>query len=202
MRRKDFDYKNINETNIFLDAMNDGVLATVTTSGLPSVRPMNFVKVDNIIYFHGARSGEKIEGLSNQASFNVYKPLSLIPSYWSEEKNACPATALFQSVVIKGVLQLVENLEQKAIALQKLMEKLQPEKKYLPLDSNLSFYEKSIERVCVFELPMEEISYKLKLGQNWDLDKRNKIHKLLIERGNSIDLETAKLMDKFGILAN
>jgi nitroimidazol reductase NimA-like FMN-containing flavoprotein (pyridoxamine 5'-phosphate oxidase superfamily) len=92
---------------------------------------MNFVRIENNIYFHGARSGEKIEGQGKSASFSAYKSLSIIPSYWSDEKSACPAIALFQSVIVKGQFEQVDSLEVKAMALQKLMEKLQPEGKYL-----------------------------------------------------------------------
>lgn len=199
MRRKDFEINDINEANQFLDLQHDGILATLLNDGSPSIRAMNFARIDNDIFFHGARSGEKIEGLSKSASFTCYKALSLIPSYWSDEKSACPATVLFQSVVVKGHFERVDSLELKAKALQKLMEKLQPEGKYLSFNANLDFYEKSLEQVSVFMVFQTEISYKVKLGQNWNIEKRNKIRALLVERATPLDLETVEQMEVFGL---
>ena len=171
----------------------------MTKDNTPVVRAMNFVRIDDFIYFHGATSGEKIEGLAQAASFTAYKALSLIPSHWSDERNACPATSLFQSVVVKGVLNLVMNVESRAIVMQKLMEKLQPEGKFLPLNTNSDFYNKSLNRVSIFMLSTADLSYKIKLGQNWDLEKRQKVRSLLLQRGASIDSETVELMEEFGL---
>jgi hypothetical protein len=42
-------------------------------------------------------------------------------------------------------------------------------------------------------------SYKVKLGQNWDAGKRNKIRDLLAQRGTATDMETLKQMEIFGL---
>jgi nitroimidazol reductase NimA-like FMN-containing flavoprotein (pyridoxamine 5'-phosphate oxidase superfamily) len=201
MRRKDFEINDLDKANLFLDTQPDGIMATLLTDGTPSARAVNFVRIENDIFFHGARSGEKIEGLGKSASFTSYKSLSLIPSYWSDEKSACPATVFFQSAVVKGIFSLENNLERKAQALQKLMEKLQPEGKYLPFTGNIDFYEKEINYVSIFRITQRETSYKVKLGQNWNQDRRNKIRDLLIQRGTSIDLDTVKQMQNFGLLS-
>ena len=200
MRRKDFEVSDLAKAYNFLDQMQDGSLATLTKDRTPSVRAMNFVRIENDLYFHGAKMGEKMEGLAVNASFFAYKALSLIPSYWSDEKNACPATALFQSVVVKGQFDLVENLELKAKTLQSLMEKLQPEGNYLPFANHFDFYEKSLKQVSVFVLQQKETSYKVKLGQNWNAEKRQKIYDHLVQRGAAIDHETLRRMDEFGLL--
>ena len=200
MRRKDFECSNEKEASCFLDSLQEGTLATLTSKGLPSIRPMNFVRIDNFLYFHGAKSGEKVEGLSNKASFNVYRALSLIPSYWLDELSACPATVFYQSVIIKGEINLIIDIEKKSFILQKFMEKLQPERGHLPFPSNLDFYKNSIKGVSIFALSIEELSYKVKLGQNWNEKKRNNIYSKLIERGTLQDIETAKLMKSVDLL--
>lgn len=124
MRRKDFEILDNKKAYEFLDQMNDGVLTTQCEKFGLSSRPMNYVPIGQDIYFHGARNGEKLEGVNKPANFLVYKPLSLIPSYWSDELSGCPATALFQSVVLKGWFGVVEDVNQKSQILQKLMEKL------------------------------------------------------------------------------
>ncbi len=199
MRRKDFEILDNKKAYEFLDQMNDGVLTTQCEKFGLSSRPMNYVPIGQDIYFHGARNGEKLEGVNKPANFLVYKPLSLIPSYWSDELSGCPATALFQSVVLKGWFGVVEDVNQKSQILQKLMEKLQPEGGHLNFTENLAFYEKSIKQVTVFELKVSDISYKVKLGQNWDIVKKNKIRTKLLERSDPIDLETIKIMEAFNI---
>lgn len=199
MRRKDFEIGDLNKGNIFLDQQENGALSTLTKEGAPVIRPMNFVRIGQEIFFHGARTGEKIEGVGKSASFVVYKSLSLIPSYWSDELSACPATALYQSVVVKGIFDRVDNFEVKAQALQKLMEKLQPEGKHLTFMDNLDFYKKSIDQLSIFVINQTETSYKVKLGQNWNAEKRIKIRDHLIQRGTAVDLETVKQMEVFGL---
>lgn len=200
MRRKDLEHNNIDDAYELIDQMSEGVLATIASHSDPSIRPVNHVRIDNSIYFHGARSGEKIQGVGKRVSFNVYRPLSLIPSYWCDLQSACPATALFQSVIIKGQLNIVLDHKIKANAFQKLMEKLQPEGQHLNFNTNIDFYKKSMDHVGMFEIPIETFSYKLKLGQNWDQEKIELVKGHLHQRGHSLDLETLKLMDRFLVI--
>ena len=59
--------------------------------------------------------------------------LSLIPSYFSDSELACFGTQFFRSVVVKGEVALVEDLEEKARLLAALMAKFQPEGKHAPI---------------------------------------------------------------------
>lgn len=199
MRRKDFEILDRTKAFQFLDEMHDGVLTTIAKNNSMSTRPMNFVRIGDDLYFHGARTGEKMDGIGQNSTFSVYRPLSLIPSYWSDELSACPATALFQSVILKGIFENVSLLSDKAEVLQKLMLKLQPEGKYLNFTENFLFYETALSQVSVFSLKSSEITYKVKLGQNWDMKKRMKIKARLLERNQQIDIETVEQMNNFGI---
>lgn len=199
MRRKDFEILDRTKAFQFLEEMHDGVLTTIAKNNSMSTRPMNFVRIGDDLYFHGARTGEKMDGIGQNSTFSVYRPLSLIPSYWVDELSACPATALFQSVILKGIFENVSLLSDKAEVLQKLMLKLQPEGKYLNFTENFLFYEKALSQVSVFILKSSEITYKVKLGQNWDMKKRMKIKALLLERNQQIDIETVEQMNNFGI---
>jgi nitroimidazol reductase NimA-like FMN-containing flavoprotein (pyridoxamine 5'-phosphate oxidase superfamily) len=200
MRRKDFECHDMVQAYGLLRELEDGTLVTYSSERGFSVRPMNFVRVNNKLYFHGARNGEKHIGLNRPAVFNAYESLSLIPSYWFSKTNACPATTFFRSIVVKGNYLLVDEVKEKAIALQKLMEKLQPEGMHLPIDKDLSFYEQELKRVSVFSLSIDELSFKVKLGQNWKQEKRNEVAKLLLERSLGSDLKTVQLMKELQLL--
>jgi len=188
MRRKDFECQDKILAFKILDELQDGTLATLNKLGAPTLRPMNYVRIDDVIYFHGASKGERSQGLNQLAVFNAYRTLAIIPSYWSDPVNACPATTLFESISIKGTLEIENNPEVKALALQKFMQKLQPEGKHLSISQNLNYYRQEIDRVAVFKLPITELSFKLKTGQNWNDEKRKVIEKLLRQRAQGFDI--------------
>jgi len=177
-----------------LDKTEFGTLA-ICHENKPYSLPINFVRVDNCIYFHGAKKGKKIDILKNNslASFSVVEAFSMIQSYFSSSGNlACPATQFFKSVMIDGIITFVEDYDEKVLALQKLMEKLQPEGKYKPL--NHDDYQKSINATQIFKLDIEEIRAKFKFGQHLDKDRFDMIIKHLEDRGDEVDLATIELM--------
>lgn len=200
MRRKDFECNDVDKAYKFFDTREDGVLSSFTKEGDISSRPMNFVRIDDMVYFHGSRRGEKMEGVSKKGVFNAYESHSIIPSYWFGVQDACPATTFFQSIVIKGNYHLVEDLNKKGLVLQKIMEKLQPEGKHLALDTEVEYYQKELSRLSVFSLSIESFSYKVKLGQNWKIEKREMIKDKLIERGLPGDMKTVSLMREFELI--
>lgn len=160
--------------------------------------PINFVEYDDEIYFHGAKKGRKIEFIKENAyaSFCVVEDYSLLPSYFSNDKgDACPATHLFKSVIIDGKIQIIEEYEQKAQALEVLMQKLQKEGKYIPL--NHEMYKKAINATCIFKLIPTSINAKAKLGQNFTEKRYEKVKAHLLERGSKKDLSTLKLMEEY-----
>lgn len=158
--------------------------------------PINFVYFDGVLYFHGSKKGKKIDFLidDSQASFSVVEPYSLIQSYFSSKDNlACPATQFFKSVICDGKINIVENYEEKVKALKLLMEKLQPEGKYIDLEKK-DVYEKRINNLQVFKLIITSVDGKLKMGQKLPQERFDMIINYLKNRGYEIDLQTIKVM--------
>ena len=157
--------------------------------------PVNFVCSDDMIYFHGAKKGKKKEFMEHNtyASFSVVEPYSMIQSYFSSsESMACPATHFFKSVICDGKVEIVQEHGEKAKALQLLMEKLQPEGHYIPLNSNI--YKKMIDATEVFRLNIDEIRGKIKLGQHLPQERFDMIIEHLESRGSEIDRLTIEQM--------
>lgn len=180
-----------------LDRAEYGTLA-LCVDNRPYSLPINFVEVDGEIFFHGAKKGKKIQMIQNNpyASFSVVESLSLLPSYFSNDKgDACPATQLFKSVVIDGIIEFVEAYDKKAHALQSLMEKLQKEGKYTPL--NDAMYKKAINATCLFKLVPEVKKAKFKVGQQFTPERYERVTEHLKMRGTKKDLETLKLIEAF-----
>lgn len=175
------------------DRCEVGYLGLATADGTPRVVPLNFAALDTTIYFHGALAGEKYDLLRGgaRASFLMALPYSLIPSYWTAPQHACPATHYFKSVDARGRCTVVEDLGEKARALQALMLKYQPEGRHRPIDADDPTYLKPLRGVGVFRLAVASWTGKVKFGVN----EPERIRRLLIaglrERGRPLDLATA-----------
>lgn len=199
MRRKEFTIAEQAEIDAFLQEMTFGFLATVGEDGWPHMKALNFVCVDGALYFHGSKIGEKMEDLKsdNRVTFSVAKEYSLIPSYFSDPKLACPATAFFKSVTMRGRAVLVEDLVEKAKAFTAFMEKLQPEGGYEPIDPEDQEYANNLGGVALVKVEIEDLSAKFKFGQNLTENRMEKLVSQLDARGTELDRETIAMMEKY-----
>lgn len=177
-----------------LDRAEYGTLALCVDDHPYSV-PVNFVAMEDVIYFHGAQRGRKMSIISKNmnVSFSVVENYSLIPSYFSStEELACPATQFFKSIIVDGVAEVVESREEKAAMFEALMSKLQPEGKYRSFDDN--DYDKMLKTTAVIKIIPEKLSAKFKFAQHVTEERFEMICKHLESRGEVLDLETLALM--------
>ena len=191
----------------FLNTQSVGRFATIDINGFPQIIPMNFVYVkagkyrDNSgilkqdsIYMHSYRFGEKIDNIKRNSNtgFEVDQHLAFLPSYYFHPSDASQADTLYKSVVIKGPSYIIGDNEEKALALNSLMEKYQPEGNYEKLNSTMH----SVQEVTVIKLIPNNMKGKYKIGQQWTPSYRLKIAKNILAR----EKENAKLIfDVMGI---
>lgn len=190
----------ITDEKIIKDILDNAKYGTMALciDNKPYSIPFNFIQCNNVFYFHGNKKGKKIDIIqqNNFASFSVVEEYSLLPSYFSTDTgNAKPATHLFSSVMIDGVIQIVQNYDEKVEVFQSLMEKYQPEGKFNHLRDK-QMYEKIINATGMFKLLPKSISGKVKLGQNWDNERFNRVISHLKTRGTARDLDTLKRMEQ------
>lgn len=140
-------------------------LATTAPDGSPVLRTLNGVVLGRAIYFHGAPKGEKALSLGRPAVVAAHRSIAEIPSHWIDPERACPASSWYRSVQIKGPLLAVEDLNEKAAALQALMERSQPEGRFRPITARDPLYAKVLEGLLVMKVPFEVVSGKLLAGQ-------------------------------------
>lgn len=199
MRRKEFSVEEAAEVESFLAGMTFGFLGTIDKEGWPHITPLNFVYERGCIYFHGSKAGDKMKeiGRSDRVTFAVAKEYALIPSYYTDPKLACPATAFFKSVHIRGTASVVSDLSEKAAALAAFMRKLQPEGDYAPIEPEDADYAGQLKSVAVVKIKVEELTAKFKFGQNWQEAQREHVAAQLEQRGKDLDAETAALMRKY-----
>jgi len=164
----------------FLNSQPAGRVASIDKDGYPQVIPMNFVYFDNAIYMHSHPFGEKLDNIRRnpRVGFEVDQHVCFLPSYYFHPTDASQADTLYISVVIKGRAEIVEDGEEKARALNALMEKYQKEGRYEALDAQMPV----VEEVAIIKVVPEEMRGKYKIGQHWARPYRIKMAKSIIER--------------------
>lgn len=103
-------------------------------------------------YFHGAKAGRKYE-LSKSHPVVGFE---IDGEYQLREGNiACKFTATFQSVIGTGILQIVEDTEEKKRGLNALMKQATQQPQW-------HYEDKMLESVAVFRLDVQKLSCKQK----------------------------------------
>ena len=93
---------------------------------------------------------------------------------------------------INGVAEVVENREEKAMMFEAMMQKLQPEGGYKPLNDEA--YDKALKATAVVKIVPSTVSCKFKFGQHLDKERFDMILNHLKERNSDIDNETIEIM--------
>src|SRR4029079_1214727 len=137
--------------------------------GYPQIIPMNFVyaevdepiagsyytsKVD-AIYMHSHPFGEKLDNIkrNSQVGFEVDQYICFLPSYYFHPHDASQADTLYVSIVIKGEAEIINDCEEKTVALNLLMQKYQNRDRYQELNPSMP----SVREVAVVKISPHEI---------------------------------------------
>lgn len=162
-------------------------LATTDAEGRPILRVVHAVLEGDLLAFHGAPVGEKMAGLGRRAVASAHETVAEIPSWFLDPERACPATTYYVSVQVDGLLEEVTDLDQKALLLQRLMEKSQPEGRHVGIDladpDARALYAKAVDGLLVAAVRIDRLSCKAKLGQNRKPDDRRRVIEALWRRG-------------------
>jgi nitroimidazol reductase NimA-like FMN-containing flavoprotein (pyridoxamine 5'-phosphate oxidase superfamily) len=135
---------------------------------------------EHVIYMHSHHKGEKIENLlrNQKVGFEVDKEICFLPSYYFHPTDASFADTLYTSIVIKGKASIVSDNQEKAFAMNKMMQKYQSEGKYTELNQDT----KSIVHLTVIKINVDTIDGKYKIGQEWSDSFRKSIANKIIQR--------------------
>ena len=177
-----------------LDNAEYGTLA-LSIDNIPYAVPVNFVRIDDALYFHGALKNKKMKMLAQNptVSFSVVENYALIDSDFSSTDGlACPATQFFKSVSIDGIASVVEGRNEKAKVFEALMQKLQPKGGYKPFSDNA--YDTPIKTTAVVKIAIREMRCKFKFGQHLSNERFEMIVENLLKRGTHIDKKTVEMM--------
>ena len=176
----------------FLNEESTGRISSIDKQGFPQIIPMNFVFLNDLVYMHSHIRGEKIENIkrNSKVGFEVDRNLEFLPSYFSDPEDASLADTLYISVVIKGEALLVENNEEKVLALNGLMKKYQPEGRYKPMDKNMDV----LDATAVIKIIPKEMNGKYKIGQNMSKEEKIDLANKIKDRNSKTSRETLAIM--------
>ena len=153
--------KKITDRSVISDLLNGchvGRLATVGRDGRPMVKPLNFAYCNGHIYFHCALEGEKLDDIrrDNRVCFETDLPIAYVKG---TAANPCRAEYMYRSIIAPGRAYLVEDREERLLALASLMGKYQPDGDFGP------FPEEKLALTCIVRIDIEDISGKEELGK-------------------------------------
>lgn len=134
-----------------------GHLGTVGADGRARIKPVNFVAVENRIYFHTALEGEKIDDIKRdkRVCFEVDLPIAYVRS----GAKACSAGYLYRSVMILGIASIVEDRLEKIKVLDALMQKHEGG------DKRYDYGEVVLRETGIVQIDIEQWTGKESIGQ-------------------------------------
>lgn len=162
-------------------------LASTTPGGEPVLRVVHGVVVGELLAFHAAPAGEKMECLGRSAVVSAEEVVAEIPSYFLDPERACPATTYYRSAQVHGPIEVVDDLPTKAAVMAALMAKYQPEGGHVPITADDPLYRKPLAGLLVAGVHLGAVDGKGKLGQNRKPDELAVVVTRLWERGRSAD---------------
>lgn len=176
----------------FLNQQDTGRICSLDKDGYPQIIPMNFVYTNDAIYMHSHTKGEKLENIkkNSKVGFEVDQSLEFLPSYFTDPKDASQADTLYISVVIKGTGVIVNDRNEKTMALNALMKKYQPEGGYESIKPEMQV----VDEVAIIKIMPNTMRGKYKIGQHLDKTTRLELAKKIIERNSPTAQNTLKIM--------
>lgn len=147
MRRSDREIGG-DELKKILENGEYGVLATIGENGYPYTTPISYVYHDDVLYFHCAVEGSKLDNIKSneKISFCVVGKTNVLQSKFSTE---------YESVIVFGRAYITKN-EEKKDALIAIAEKYSPDFKV----EGLQYIDRAINNTCVIKIEVDKLSGK------------------------------------------
>jgi uncharacterized protein len=129
-----------------------GNLGTVSDNGFPYITPVHFVVIEEKIYIHGLRAGQKIDYLKKnpKIGFEVFRFNGLI----HDPELPCDTNTDYQSVILTGIAKLIDDEVLKIKVLDEVV------KKYTPQHIGSTYPAAMLKSTGVIEITPSEITGK------------------------------------------
>jgi nitroimidazol reductase NimA-like FMN-containing flavoprotein (pyridoxamine 5'-phosphate oxidase superfamily) len=194
MKRKQCEITDRRAIDSLLSRCTVGRMASIGSNGYPYITPLNYVYLDSTIYFHCARSGEKLDNIKGdpRVCFEVDIPLAYLDlDYYGEVPEPCSVHQFYHSVIIRGRAEIVSDIDEKLAALNGLVASHEvPGRKFVVITAETS----AVSLCEVVAIRIETISAKSDLAQNKDQETKQKLSNYLQKRDFPGDDEAARLI--------
>jgi len=192
MRQHKFEIRDTQVIDEILKTATIGRLGTIGNDGFPYITPVNYAYWQDAIYFHCAKEGEKLDNIRRDARvcFEIDLPLAYLDTQYDSSMPSCSVTQFYQSIIIRGMAELVEEREQKVGALNALMQAHEP-------CSDTTFITEDTPAVALCSvvcIKIKSLTCKANLAQKKSSREKDKIRTYLKTRNTSKDRDTAKLL--------
>lgn len=126
-----------------------GILSTTDLNNQPYGIPVNYVVIDDALYFHCANQGQKIENITANkgVSFCVVGKTELIPEKFSTR---------YESVVVSGTAEVITDAALKRPALRALIAKYAPDH----TAAGEVYIDKLMDQTAVVKVSIEHLAGK------------------------------------------
>ncbi len=192
MRKKKLEIVDESIVTAILKDCRVGRLGTAGVDGYPGITPVNYVYWNGSIYFHCAREGEKLENIfrDSKVCFEVDRPLAYLDTGYDTTKPVCAVNQFYQSVVVRGRAELVEDEAEKTGALNSLVACHEGGTAFAAITGSTA----ALALCSVVAIRIESISARENLAQNKSRQEIEAICSYLETRSQPGDLETARLI--------
>jgi ribosomal protein S18 acetylase RimI-like enzyme/nitroimidazol reductase NimA-like FMN-containing flavoprotein (pyridoxamine 5'-phosphate oxidase superfamily) len=167
-------------------------LAMVGAGGEPLLRPLHAIVLDGRVWFHGSPQGEKLAAVGGPVVVMAHEIVAELPSTFAHPERACPATTLYRSASLHGVLEDEHEPEIKARVLQALMERYQPQGGYRPITHDDPLYRAAVRGIGILSVRPERVACKVALAQAKPSAERVRLVEQLWARGLPGDARAAQ----------
>jgi hypothetical protein len=172
MRRKDREMNREFGIEI-IDKSSYGIISVIDENNEPYGIPLSIVRNGNNLYFHSAKDGKKVKIFERNPIVNVtFIGETKIPENYSKEEldeisqNKSKAAALiskvftteYESTIVKGKIELVDNKEETIRAIKLICEKYTPAK----MDYFSMAIESGLNLINIYKIEINEITAKRK----------------------------------------
>lgn len=192
MRRKEFRVTDALEIDRILCSATVGRLATNGLDGYPYVTPVNYVYHEGNIYFHSARTGEKLDNIARdeKVCFEVDIPLAYLGIGSDLHGRICKLHQFYHCVIVRGTARIISDGELKLKALNALVARQEGDGDSERITDDVPGYKPCV----VVEVKPQSISAKSDLGQNRTEEERLAIAKYLKARNRPRDYDVIEAM--------
>ena len=125
----------------------DVIRIAMVKDNRPYLVPLNFGYDGKSFYIHSAKQGKKLDIIKENPNvwFELTGKHAIVPSPYG-----CEWTCKYECVMGEGKAEILTDSQQKRHALDVIMEKYSPDKKY-------DYSDKSVDNVCMVKIDIENM---------------------------------------------